>query len=215
MWEVDTSQPERVGDYVIARDLESIRPAAREWHLVRTDFLKLRGVPIENFGTEWEVDWSKRDGMKVWARNPTSKRIECREWRWVAYGTLRTAGIKWESRQTGRHLNRSGYWMLTRAGMSAEDIQLAEQHELFQRTGNMKVVLEHRLVALKKYGAIPKGSVVRHMNGDKLDNRPENLVLGTHKENHTDHRTAVLQMMYWRERAQVAERKLAELGIET
>ena len=46
---------------------------------------------------------------------------------------------------------------------------------------------EHRLIAAKKYGKEVIGKLVRHLNGEKADNRPENLVLGSHKENTMDH----------------------------
>ena len=54
----------------------------------------------------------------------------------------------------------------------------------FRETGPMRV---HRLVALAFHGAAPDGkSVVRHLNGNKLDNRAANLAWGTHAENVAD-----------------------------
>lgn len=211
-WEVNWSAGKGEGGKVAARNLTSRKVAARDWHWVRTDFLAKHGVESPLYGTDWEVDWSKRKGKSVWARNPSSKKESARAWRWVSKGTLITGRVKWKSLHDGRHLNSRGYVMLTRAAMFSDEILLAERHGLFQQYGKLNVVPEHRLVAVKKYGSLVKGQVVRHLNGDKTDNRPENLVTGTHKENHTDHRTAVIQMMYWRERAQAAEQKLKELG---
>ena len=50
---------------------------------------------------------------------------------------------------------------------------------------------EHRAVWIDHYGAIPEGAVVHHTNGDRSDNRIENLELfdgnGVHiQECHTD-----------------------------
>lgn len=44
----------------------------------------------------------------------------------------------------------------------------------------------HRLVALAFHGPRPKGMQIRHINGDKSDNRAENLRYGTMKENGED-----------------------------
>lgn len=44
----------------------------------------------------------------------------------------------------------------------------------------------HRLVLAAFVGPLPKGHVTRHLNGDKTDNRLENLAYGTHLENSID-----------------------------
>ena len=63
--------------------------------------------------------------------------------------------------------------------------------------------------------------VVRHLNGIKSDNRPENLILGTLEENNMDHETARKESMYWREKycellkyTEILEEKLSILTIE-
>jgi hypothetical protein len=213
-WEVDLTKGRRDDGYYWARCHTGRRREAQEWHWTRGDFLTKKGVEIPPaFGTDWEVDWSKRRRQCVWARNLKSKTKAAREWRYVSKGTLITGGVKWVRENEGRHLNAAGYWNRTRSSLTDEEIALVEASGLFVGKGYAKYIPEHRLVALKKYGAIPKGSVVRHLNGDKTDNRPENLVLGSHKENHTDHRTAVLNAIYWRERAEAAEKRLADLGL--
>ncbi|WP_396275717.1 NUMOD4 motif-containing HNH endonuclease [Gordonia sp. AC31] len=50
-----------------------------------------------------------------------------------------------------------------------------------QRTG-----LIHQLVCAAFHGPRPEGNVVRHLNGDYLDNRAENLAWGTYAENTQD-----------------------------
>lgn len=44
----------------------------------------------------------------------------------------------------------------------------------------------HVLVALAFHGPRPPGLVIRHLNGDKTDNRPDNLAYGTHRQNAGD-----------------------------
>ena len=46
---------------------------------------------------------------------------------------------------------------------------------------------EHRLVWEKAHGPIPEGYIVHHKNGDKFDNRLENLEILTHAEHSRHH----------------------------
>jgi hypothetical protein len=55
-----------------------------------------------------------------------------------------------------------------------------------KKEGNFGKYL-HRLVYEKHYGEIPKGHVVHHINGNKLDNSIENLELMTLKEHVSHH----------------------------
>ena len=61
------------------------------------------------------------------------------------------------------------------------------------RVGGARIsCLAHRLVWLHWRGPIPKGRELRHLNGNKHDNRLENLALGTHSKNML-HATHVLR----------------------
>jgi len=58
-------------------------------------------------------------------------------------------------------------------GKRGEGYTHSDGYKAFVKQG--KEVLEHRDVWQKKFGVIPKGFVIHHRNGDKLDNRIENL----------------------------------------
>ena len=52
--------------------------------------------------------------------------------------------------------------------------------------GPKKPMRIHALVALAFHGEKPKGAHVRHLDGNKLNNKPSNLEYGTPKENNED-----------------------------
>lgn len=212
-WEVDWANPLNTGDRVIARNPAARRRQARAWHLTSTGYLRNAGVNTPVYRKDsWEVDWTKRNGKAVWARNPMSKMPRARDWHWIHMTTLLGTGVRWrpKSEKNGRYVNSDGYVNLTRRGMTTDEVGLAEKHGLFK--GKRKsFVREHHLVAVKKYGALPPRTVVRHLNGDKSDNRPENIVIGTVKENSWDHLTACRMAMFWRGEYEKAEATIRQL----
>lgn len=213
-WEVDWAHPGNTGTYVWARNLHSHIPSGREWHFVSTGALRRAGVNTPTYRADsWEVDWDKRNGKKVWARNTHSKMPGARDWHWVDFNTLNRSGVKWKPKdcRKKRHMGGDGYITVYMPGMTEEDIALVDKHGLWKQGRRKQGITEHRLVALKKYGAIPEGHVVRHVNGDKTDNRPENLVLGTPKENAWDHQTAQRMAMYWRCQYEDAQAEIEHL----
>src|SRR5260221_2911017 len=212
-WEIDWEQGRDKQGRVLARNLASHIRSAREWHRVQPGPLKGYGANVPVYRADsWEVDWSRRNGKLVWARNPQSKMPTAHEWHWVAFHTLEHAGIRWrpKTEKTGRFISGDGYVMLTPQGMTAEEVRLADEHGLWRGT-KRGACPEHRLAAVKKFGRIPPGQYVRHLNGSKTDNSPDNLVLGTPQENAWDHETARRMAMYWRNRYEEAQAEIERL----
>jgi HNH endonuclease len=185
------------------------------------------GIPKGNY-LAWEIDWARRriagpgrGHPEVWARNPSSIRRATRKWHWTPAATLKKAGVRWipKVEKPGRSRDSAGYVILTRRAMTDLDIELANAHQLWigqrrapvssarssSQTLRSRGVKEHKLVAVKKYGSLPLGFVVRHRNGKKDDNRPSNLLIGTPRDNTQDHVRVIRELMYWRERALRAE----------
>ena len=87
-------------------------------------------------------------------------------------GEGRKFGEKHHSWKGGRIKTKSGYFLVKAYGHP-----YANPHEY---------VFEHRLVAEKKLGRyLRKDEIVHHINGIKIDNRPENLVVMGNIDNHT------------------------------
>jgi hypothetical protein len=209
MWQVQFKKYKN-GAYW-ARDPDSIyRPKARRWHWVMAGNLRKCKINTPVFANGWKVKWRKRKGKSVWAVNIHSKAPSARRWHWIEYATLKRAGIQWIPKliHTGRFMDCNGYIRLTRRFMPHKDVALCNKHDLWGRTnGTSWQVLEHRLVAFKKYGKLRRSDVVRHLNGIKDDNAEGNLVVGTTQENTMDHNTARLQAMYWRNKYEALKRK--------
>jgi hypothetical protein len=199
-WELDWAREGSTGTRVWCRHVGSPRKDSRRWRLRLTGYLRKHGASTPTYRVDsWEVDWSKRKPKFVWARNIRSKIPSARSWHWVDYGLVKKAGIKWKPLKvrTGRFL-QGGYVILTRRGMTQQDVEFSERCGLFR--GVRKAFLrEHHLVMAKKIGGpLPAGFVIRHMNGIKSDNAEDNLVLGTQAENAADHNTARMMAMFWR-----------------
>lgn len=61
-------------------------------------------------------------------------------------------------------------------------------------------IQEHRVVAVRKFGRMATWPdvLIRHKDGNRLNNSPSNLLIGTDQDNKDDHMTSIRKMMEWR-----------------
>lgn len=83
----------------------------------------------------------------------------------------------------GRYQNGDGYWFVM------VDLLPPEMQALARQMTKGPYIQEHRIVAAAAIGRpITKGEVVHHINGEKTDNRPENLIATKRADHSQEHR---------------------------
>lgn len=144
----------------------------------------------------WMRAWYERDGLTM---QEIADRLAEPEWRfywiWAVGSPYRpTAKLvqkvakrnKWATRPTGAKGSRNGSW---RGGRTIDKsgylLVRRPEHPAANSAGYVR---HHRLVMEEAIGR-PLGDreVVHHKNGDKLDNRPENLMVFEENSHHLQH----------------------------
>lgn len=106
---------------------------------------------------------------------------------------------RWRTKTKGGIKYGGGYRYLHVDIIEPEIIQSAKKAGInVARPSNY--IAEHRVIAFRKYGSIvfEKGILVRHLDGNKINNSPDNLVIGTNQDNVNDHVTARREAALWR-----------------
>lgn len=85
----------------------------------------------------------------------------------------------------------TGYFYYTRSMLTPEEQALLPD--------DGRIILIHRLILAKKLGRpLQKGEVVMHIDGDKWNNKPENLMVGDSKTNTRQHWEARMEAERWK-----------------
>lgn len=146
---------------------------------------------------------------------------DCHNQRWIRVNSIRNNKTKTSicnscSRRRQDHpftrdgiMFAAGYKMINVKKLSKDDRDLVCKSNMKLHRG---YVYEHRLNALKKFGneMFDGGIVVRHIDGNKLNNHSDNIMLGKQSENIRDHMTANNQMKVWRSIALTLFRMLTQ-----
>lgn len=104
--------------------------------------------------------------------------------------TLRTTDESIRLRGTRRRGEANPNWKGGRKTMATGYIMIASPDHPYKGTGGY--VMEHRLVMEKELGRyLETQEIVHHKNGNRQDNRPENLEVTTKKEHYKEHFDAV------------------------
>jgi HNH endonuclease len=89
--------------------------------------------------------------------------------------------------QRGYTVNKDGEVLNPKGGKVMGSIRKTKKY--FYKTfgitylGVSRPILVHRFVAYKKFGeAALEGECIRHLNDNSLDNRPDNIDIGTYRE---------------------------------
>jgi hypothetical protein len=95
------------------------------------------------------------------------------------------------------NINR-GYRTHDVQGYNAVPVNALSDNDRILANTKLHYVLEHRLVMARHIGRpLMTREVVRHLNGDKKDNRLENLALGNQQQNSMDHVHVAAEMEKW------------------
>lgn len=100
----------------------------------------------------------------------------------------------------GFFINEDGYRMIDVERFYPEQKEYIKHYLATPSNPHSYWFAEHRVIALLAFGpwSIARGSVIRHRNGDKLNNDLANLLPGSDSDNKLDHYEAVLLMQQWR-----------------